>query len=86
MSNNGNIRRQAPRPFQQLQQQPFSDEKATSNLLPSTSFHTKLKLYIPTVEEMEVMEKMEEMEALLSVLASTPDAIFLDGDSAPPQV
>jgi tRNA A37 threonylcarbamoyladenosine biosynthesis protein TsaE len=55
-------------------QQPFSDHKSTSNVLPSTSFHTTLTLHIPT------LEAMEEMGALLSVLASPPDAIFLHGD------
>jgi hypothetical protein len=63
-SNKGNNVRQA-RLFQQSQQQPFD--------VPLPSFQT-LKLQIPT------MEDMEEIGALLSVLASPPDVIFLDGD------
>jgi hypothetical protein len=66
-SNKGNVRRQALMLFQQ----PFSDDKSTTNVLPSTSFQTTLTLHIPTLEE------MEEMGVLLSVLASPPDAIFL---------
>ena len=66
------IVRQAPSPLFQ-QSQSFSDvSDGTTTNLPS-SFYT-LKLSIPTSED------MEEMGALLSVLASPPDAIFLDGD------
>jgi hypothetical protein len=39
MSNKVNVRRQALMLFQQPQQQPFSDHKSTTNVLPSLSFH-----------------------------------------------
>jgi hypothetical protein len=73
-SNKGNNVRQA-RLFQQSQQQPCEDQTTSTDRddVPLPSFHT-LKLQIPT------MEDMEEIGALLSVLASPPDVIFLDGD------
>jgi hypothetical protein len=67
----GIIVRQGQAPIFQ-QSQSFSDIFDGTINAPS-SFYT-LKLSIPTSED------MEEMGALLSVLASPPDAIFLDGD------
>jgi hypothetical protein len=67
----GIIDRQAQAPLFQ-QSQSFSAMSDGTIDVPS-SFYT-LKLRIPTSED------MEEMGALLSVLASPPDAIFLDGD------
>ena len=69
------VRQQALSPLFQ-QSQSFSDiisDDGTTTNAPSSSFYT-LKLSVPTSED------MEEMGALLSVLASPPDAIFLDGD------